>query len=121
MMSLADPNAKFGSTEVNNMKLMFSTPLAIAALRGQVPLVKWLLEFSADPDSEYGFKAGAAGIEWSGPCSMATVPGAHIHCLETLIEGRADVQKLSSNGAGLLWQASYFDQISIVEYLLSKS
>ena len=116
----ADPNMIIGPTTVTGMQLTFCTPLAIAVMRNKVPLVQWLIQFSADPDSQYGFIAGGAGMEWSGPCSHATVANANMPCLQALIAARADIHTPASNMATLLWQAAYFNQPAIVEYLIAE-
>lgn len=115
-----DPNMTFNNVDHKGMKLTFCTPLVIAALRGQTILVKWLVDFGADVNSEYGFIAGARRFEWIGACANVPVAAGNQQMLEMLINCKADVMLTANNGATLLWQASYFNQASMCKYLLEK-
>jgi len=105
MMSSTDPNIifgqdvrdiinmTFGPPEVNNKSLTFCTLLTIAVVRGQASLAKWLVNFAADPNGQYGFLSGAEGMEWSAPCAHAAAVCGEVKCVQVLIDGRADVPK----------------------------
>lgn len=120
MMNGADPNQQFAASTVNGMKLTFCTPLAIAVLRDQKRLVKWLVDLGANPDSSYGFIAGAEGRQWSGACIHAAVARSQMEIVKLLISCRADVHLTGSNQATLLWNAAYFNKVQMVEYFISQ-
>lgn len=123
ILSKTDPNIRFGPTQgVGPIKLNLQqcTPLVIAVFRKQPDLVRWLLDYKAHPDSEYGFFGGALGALWTASVTHATVTAGDLASLKQFVAYRADPGLLASNGASLLWHASYFNQVSIVNYLLEK-
>merc|ERR1719410_3282181 len=78
-----------------------------------------LVAAGASVESTYSFVAGAEQKVWSGTVVHATIPMGNLDLLKDLAELKADMHTRGSNGASLLWQASYFGQPSILEHLLS--
>eukprot|EP00403_Amphidinium_massartii_P006076 CAMPEP_0178375862 /NCGR_PEP_ID=MMETSP0689_2-20121128/3109_1 /TAXON_ID=160604 /ORGANISM="Amphidinium massartii, Strain CS-259" /LENGTH=937 /DNA_ID=CAMNT_0019995873 /DNA_START=142 /DNA_END=2956 /DNA_ORIENTATION=+ len=78
------------------------------------------VDFGAYPDSEYGFKAGVENMDCRFPSSHATIPSGSVSMLKLLINYQADIYKPGTNDANLLWQAAYFGQSTVAEYLLEQ-
>mmetsp|Transcript_17691 Transcript_17691/g.41528 ORF Transcript_17691/g.41528 Transcript_17691/m.41528 type:complete len:865 (+) Transcript_17691:110-2704(+) len=116
----ANPNAAIGPFKCNSKEFRGGTPLAVAVLRNEPGVVNILVEAGAGPDSQYSFEAGAEQLLWSGPASHATVPRGDVEMLRMLIAFGADLCATGSNDATLLWQAAYFDQPRVMEFLLAQ-
>lgn len=117
-----DVNVEFRDFQIreNKKEFTYGSPLTIAILRKQQGLASWLLESRADPDSTYGFLAGARQMYWTGPCSFAAVSTGDLPLLQKLMACRADLAATASNGANLLWQAVYLNKTPFVTYLIEK-
>ena len=49
------------------------TPLTLAVKLDKPALVRKLIDFKADPQSEYSMSAGRLRVHWTGPAVAATV------------------------------------------------
>jgi hypothetical protein len=49
------------------------TPLTLAVKLDKPALVRKLIDFKADPQSEYSMSAGRLRVHWTGPAVCATV------------------------------------------------
>jgi len=116
----ADPNAKFKKCKCEGIPVEFvsSSPLALATIRGDRQLVAKLLEFKANPNSEYSFLAGVEQFEWKGTAIHACVPPGDVNLMQQLLTAEADLEAVGSNGASLLWNAAYFGKDSVVDFLI---
>lgn len=117
----ADPNMEFHDFTCINKDFKTGTPVAIATLKARKDLVDMLVQRGADPDSTYSFCAGAEQKIWSGSAINATIPGGKMDMLKALVELRADMHSVGSNGANLVWQAAYFGKKEIMEYLIDST
>merc|ERR1719387_445908 len=108
----------FRDFQIGTKEMSFGTPLTTAAIRGRNALVGKLVELRANPDSKYGFVAGAEQKVWSGSALHACVNSGNLELLELLMELDADVNSKGSNGASLLWQSGYFGKPHITQFLL---
>eukprot|EP00928_Gymnodinium_smaydae_P039136 TRINITY_DN26803_c0_g4_i1.p1 TRINITY_DN26803_c0_g4~~TRINITY_DN26803_c0_g4_i1.p1 ORF type:complete len:966 (+),score=81.75 TRINITY_DN26803_c0_g4_i1:48-2945(+) len=116
----ADPNEIFTNFNCIGKDFLSGTPLVASVLRGKVRLIKTLVEHGANVEGTYAFVAGAEQIVWSGTALHAAVPGGNLEIVKELIHYHADIHSRGSNGATLLWQASYFGQLEIADFLLDR-
>jgi hypothetical protein len=98
----------------------YGNALAVAVMRGRNGLVPKLIERGAEPNSEYGFLAGADLKLWFGSCVHACINAGNLELMEMLSECNADLTLPGSNGAHLLWQGAYYGKDKIVEFLLKE-
>lgn len=116
----ADVNLQLSDLTVCGLHITTGTPLVIAIMKQHRQVVQLLMHAEADPSIEYSFPAGAEQIVWSGPPIHACIPSGDLSMLRELVRLKADLDVSSSNDASLVWQAAYFGQSKILEYLLEK-
>eukprot|EP00913_Durusdinium_trenchii_P012625 g11856.t1 len=130
----ADPNCRFkyklGPKEFDG------TPLTLAVKLDKPALVRKLIDFKADPASEYSMSAGRLRVHWTGPAVCGTVAKGNLAMMRLLVECEANLQGrvISFNGepnGTLLYDAgrsdalrpadaSYFGHAHLVRYLLQQ-
>eukprot|EP00927_Polykrikos_kofoidii_P047390 TRINITY_DN41510_c0_g1_i1.p1 TRINITY_DN41510_c0_g1~~TRINITY_DN41510_c0_g1_i1.p1 ORF type:complete len:937 (-),score=134.57 TRINITY_DN41510_c0_g1_i1:116-2926(-) len=137
MENRADPNVQFEFTEaeVTNLEETRHTALAskkfmgpvltVAVWKRAVRLIEVLIQGGACPEVEYSFRAGASKTLWSGPMIFLPIAKGQSDILELLVRysARLDVQSTIDGqlGATPLWQASYFERLNIMNYLLDRA
>mmetsp|Transcript_82526 Transcript_82526/g.191753 ORF Transcript_82526/g.191753 Transcript_82526/m.191753 type:complete len:239 (+) Transcript_82526:68-784(+) len=115
-----NPNTYYENFRCIGKDFVSGSPLAIAVLRGKIDIVHTLIGAKAHPDSEYSFIAGAEQLTWTGSALHAAVPSGNLDMLKELVQLGSDINMQGSNGANLIWQAAYFGQGHILEYLLEQ-
>eukprot|EP00928_Gymnodinium_smaydae_P058963 TRINITY_DN4217_c0_g5_i1.p1 TRINITY_DN4217_c0_g5~~TRINITY_DN4217_c0_g5_i1.p1 ORF type:complete len:933 (-),score=111.95 TRINITY_DN4217_c0_g5_i1:379-3177(-) len=113
-----DPNQQFDNFTCIGKSFLTGTPLVCLVLRGKTRLLSTIVERGANLEGQYSFVAGAEQIVWSGTAIHAAIPSGNLDLIKELISLGADIHTRGSNGATLLWQASYFGQLEVAEYLL---
>lgn len=122
----ADPNCRFkyklGPKEFQG------TPLTLAVKLDKPALVRKLIDFKADPQSEYSMSAGRLRVHWTGPAVCATVAKGNLSMMRLLVECEASLHGSHPQGrvicfdgepnVTLLYDASYFGHAHLVQYLL---
>eukprot|EP00931_Biecheleriopsis_adriatica_P023770 TRINITY_DN14940_c0_g3_i1.p1 TRINITY_DN14940_c0_g3~~TRINITY_DN14940_c0_g3_i1.p1 ORF type:complete len:899 (+),score=140.04 TRINITY_DN14940_c0_g3_i1:69-2699(+) len=113
----ADPNM---SSDIRCFKKDFfnCTPLAVAILKGYNDLANLLCRSNADPNATYAFEAGRKLRRWTGPITFAATPKGNLPLLLDLIGHRADIHKIASNGASLVWQAGYMGHVDMCRTMI---
>eukprot|EP00929_Paragymnodinium_shiwhaense_P049903 TRINITY_DN25166_c0_g1_i1.p1 TRINITY_DN25166_c0_g1~~TRINITY_DN25166_c0_g1_i1.p1 ORF type:complete len:1070 (+),score=155.62 TRINITY_DN25166_c0_g1_i1:305-3514(+) len=114
----ADPNEKLGAFNCGNGHFTAGTPLAVAVMRGRLDLVRLLVGYGADLESQYEFTAGSLSLPWSGSALFAAIPAGNAAIMKELLTMAANVDTRSSNGANALWQTCYFGQEKLLNELL---
>ncbi|CAK9021387.1 unnamed protein product [Durusdinium trenchii] len=119
----ADPNCRFkyklGPKEFDG------TPLTLAVKLDKPALVRKLIDFKADPASEYSMSAGRLRVHWTGPAVCGTVAKGNLAMMRLLVECEANLQGrvISFNGepnGTLLYDAGRSDALRPVRYLLQQ-
>jgi len=122
----ADPNCrlkyKLGPKEFEG------TPLTLAVKLDKPGLVRKLIDFKADPESQYSMSAGRLRVHWTGPAICATVAKGNLSMMRLLVESDASLHGSHPQGriicfngepnATLLYDASYFGHAHLVQYLI---
>ncbi|MCO5165281.1 MAG: ankyrin repeat domain-containing protein [Planctomycetes bacterium] len=86
------------------------TPLAIALVRGDVAMVRTLLDLGADP--------GARDDRGNFPLGIGVVHGAPREALEALLARRADPRAVNADGYGALHAAAEVGNAGAIPWLL---
>lgn len=125
----ADPTVTWSKADLDSrsyghlfrLNLLSSSPLAFAVMHRNFEMVACLIEHNADLNkAEYSFTAGTKRVRWAGQPINLLVASGSLHHIESLVELRADLHTVGSNGATLLWQAVHFGHADISEYLINE-
>lgn len=90
-----------------------NTPLTIAVIRGDIEMVRALLELGANPR--------ARSFRGNFPLGYAIVHGAPTELLDALLAGGASPYEVNDDGFGLLHAAAEVDCASAIPWLMAKS
>jgi len=114
----SNPNMTYTDMVVLGKKYVKITPLAVAALCGNQDMMHTLVAAGASVESAYSFHAGAQGQVWTGTAAVVPCCKGNLELLKEMVELKADINTRGSNGATLVWQASYFGREEILKYLI---
>eukprot|EP00928_Gymnodinium_smaydae_P039548 TRINITY_DN26995_c0_g1_i1.p1 TRINITY_DN26995_c0_g1~~TRINITY_DN26995_c0_g1_i1.p1 ORF type:complete len:976 (+),score=153.16 TRINITY_DN26995_c0_g1_i1:67-2928(+) len=131
----ADPNAPFEFTDAEvsrgtkaagalalGRKQFHGPVLVVAVMKRATDVVEALVRGGADTEATYSCKAGAMNATWAGTPVFFPVGRGDLGMVKLLarLNARLDAQSVIDGkpGATLLWQASYFEQLDVMRYLL---